>query len=409
MVSVLAGLLLRAPCTTADWSSGVQYTRFCYSDILPAYDLRGIGHGRIPYLESSNEYPVGTGMFMAVAAWIGRSKAGYSRVSFLLLGVCAVVASWLLYHLRGSGALLFAGAPTLILYSFVNWDLLAVALAVGGTTAFLHRRDGLSGVLLGLGTAAKLYPALLVLPFAWQRSHEGDRRGAIRLMATATGAWTAVNLPFAFLSFERWSYFFRFNSARPTDWGSLLATGCHLVTGNPTCPSVGPVNLLSIGAFLAVSLVTLRRWRNAVDSPFPTRFEPWGFAPVLVIAFLLTNKVFSPQYSLWLLPWFALALPNLRLFVAFELADVAVFVTHFSWQARLDGLPGLPLGALEFASLLRATILVVMLLVYLRNGAGGGSSGGVGRPIGPRSLGRGGLRGGSAHRVCAHEDGAVIV
>ena len=49
----------------------------------------------------------------------------------------------------------------------------------------------------------------------------------------------------------------------------------------------------------------------------------------LIVCFLLFNKVYSPQYSLWLLPWFALAVPSWWAFVAFELADVGVFVTRF--------------------------------------------------------------------------------
>ncbi len=63
--------------------------------------------------------------------------------------------------------------------------------------------------------------------------------------------------------------------------------------------------------------------------------------------FLLSNKVYSPQYGLWLLPWFALVLPRLRLFLAFAIADVAVFVTRFSWFGRLQGAPGASLDLFE--------------------------------------------------------------
>ena len=51
----------------------------------------------------------------------------------------------------------------------------------------------------------------------------------------------------------------------------------------------------------------------------------------LVAGFLLTNKVYSPQYGLWLLPWFALVFPDLRIFLAFEATEVAVFITRFSF------------------------------------------------------------------------------
>jgi hypothetical protein len=80
--------------------------------------------------------------------------------------------------------------------------------------------------------------------------------------------------------------------------------------------------------------------------------------------------VYSPQFSLWLLPWFALAFPNLGWFVAFEIADVAVFVTRFSWFGTYvgtdDGLAGMPLGVFELAVAVRAVILILCVIVWLR-------------------------------------------
>jgi hypothetical protein len=88
------------------------------------------------------------------------------------------------------------------------------------------------------------------------------------------------------------------------------------------------------------------------------------------VVFLLTNKVYSPQFSLWLLPWFALAFPNLWLFVAFEAADVAVFVTRFSWFGRYSGVEGgvsgIPLGVFEIAVVVRAAILVLCVVGWVR-------------------------------------------
>jgi hypothetical protein len=76
--------------------------------------------------------------------------------------------------------------------------------------------------------------------------------------------------------------------------------------------------------------------------------------------------VYSPQYGLWLLPWFALALPDLRLFAAFEMADVAVFITRFSWFGELAGLGGLPIGVFEIAVVVRAAILLACVLAWVR-------------------------------------------
>jgi hypothetical protein len=99
-------------------------------------------------------------------------------------------------------------------------------------------------------------------------------------------------------------------------------------------------------------------------------FPRWTLGFPILVLFLLTNKVYSPQFSLWLLPWFALAFPNLGWFVAFEIADVVVFVTRFSWFGTYvgidDGFAGLPLGLFEIAVGVRAAILVLCVIGWIR-------------------------------------------
>ncbi|HEX2462165.1 MAG TPA: hypothetical protein VHJ58_18605, partial [Vicinamibacterales bacterium] len=69
-------------------------------------------------------------------------------------------------------------------------------------------------------------------------------------------------------------------------------------------------------------------------------------------------------------PWFALAFPQLGWFVAFEIADVAVFVTRFSWFGTYvgidDGFAGLPLGVFQIAVGVRAVILVLCVFGWIR-------------------------------------------
>jgi hypothetical protein len=48
-----------------------------------------------------------------------------------------------------------------------------------------------------------------------------------------------------------------------------------------------------------------------------------------VVAFLLASKVFSPQYTLWLLPLYALARPRWRAFLVWQVTEILVVVTRF--------------------------------------------------------------------------------
>jgi uncharacterized membrane protein len=362
------GLALKAPCASGDWGDGRQYKRYCYSDIVPLLGSEQLTGNRLPYLDACgqtegecDEYPVLSMWAMRLAAWSSNGTGGFFYANALLLAAAAVVIAMCLYLAVGGRALYFALAPTLLIYGFMNWDLLAVAFATAATLAYLNRRDVWSGVLLGLGAAAKVYPGLLLVPFVLGRFREGEPDRGIHLAWAGAGAWLAVNLPFLLAAPGSWWEFFSFNRTRSADWDSLWFVGCHRITGQLYCGHTGAINLGSLLLFI-LAAATLWALRRAAQPDFPR----WTFGFPLLVAFLLTSKVYSPQYGLWLLPWFALALPNVWLFAAFEAADVAVFLTRFSWFGRFGGIGGLPIGAFEIAIVVRAAILVWSLIAWVR-------------------------------------------
>jgi len=336
-----------------------------YTDILPLYHAEGLDRGLVPYVQAPNEYPVLTGLFMWTMSLPGGGRHGFFLTSAAVLAILGLLTTWLLHREVGNRALFFAAAPALLLYGFLNWDLLVVFLATAATIAFLKRRDGTAGVLLGLGAAAKVYPALLVIPFALQRLGEGRRDRAARLALLAAGVWIVVNLPFALVSWQRWSFFFKVSSTRIAEWDTVWAVGCIASTGRRGCLSVPLMNAASV-LLMAAAAVWVWRAKTARDPSFPR----WTFGLPLVVIFLLTNKVYSPQYSLWLIPWFALVLPDLRLFLAFGLADIAEFACRFLWISRfLNHTEGLPVWPMEVAVVVRAAVLVWILLAYVRTGS----------------------------------------
>jgi uncharacterized membrane protein len=379
VVTLGAGLALKAPCAAGDWTDGRQYRHLCYTDIVPLYATEHLQGGRLPFIDhcptqaglQCDEYPVLTMWFMRLVAWGSKSFSSFFALTVIGLTAAALATTWALYRMVGLRALFFAAAPTLLIYGFINWDLLAVGLATLGTYEFFRRRDGPAGVLLGLGAAAKFFPALLVIPFALTRWREGNRSAAGLLVLAAAATYGLVNLPFALIAPHQWSTFFRFNAVRPVDWDSLWFAACQrLHSATASCPwSPKLVNVLSVVVFVAAAAVL---WvaRSAREPGFPA----WTFAFPLLAVFLLANKVYSPQYGLWLLPWFALALPNVTLFALFELSDIAVFLTRFTFFGRLSadggdpafaGFHGAPIGAFEFAVAVRALILIACLVVWV--------------------------------------------
>jgi uncharacterized membrane protein len=376
---LLAGTLalghaLKAPCVPGDWSDGRQYTRLCYTDIGPLLGKERLTGDRLPYLDpcrngtpgSCDEYPVLTMWTMRVAAWTsGADIARFFYANAILLWLAAFATALCLYVMVGTRALYFVLAPTLAIYATTNWDLIAVAFATTGTLAYVRRRDGWSGVLLGLGASAKLYPALLVVPFLAGRLRDGETDRGARLVGAAVGTWVVLNLPFAIAGTSGWWEFFRYNIDRTADWDSLWFIACHRLTGELGCSVDWPADLGSAFLFLASVAIA---WRvKALRDP---GFARWKLGFPILVLFLITSKVYSPQFSLWLLPWFALTLPNLGLFAAFQIADLAVFATRFSWFGTLSGLDGglagAPLGAFEVGVVVRAAILVLCVIAWVR-------------------------------------------
>jgi len=377
--TVVLGALLKQPCTGADWSDRRQYRRLCYTDVLPLFGTEQLSGGRLPYVDrcapssaDCDEYPVLTMYFMRVAAWMSRGYSGFAYANDVMLGICALAISFFLAQVVGGRAWYFALAPTLLLLGLVNWDLLAVALAAAGTFAYLRGRDRGGGILLGLGAAAKLYPALLVIPFAADRLRARRTEGAARLVVWSAVSFAVVNLPFALLGTGDWATFFTKNVDRSPDFDSIWFVACRKIQGSAAnyCTwSPRLVNVLSLLVFLLV-VMALWRWRAGREPDFPR----WTLGFPVIVVFLLVNKVYSPQYSLWLLPWFALAVPDLRFFVAFEMADAAVFITRFSCFGRLSaetGVPGfagyhgVPLWGYQVALIARAGVLVACLLAWV--------------------------------------------
>ena len=346
----------QAPCASGNWTGFVQYTHFCYSDTVPLFGLRGLSTGQVPYLDSAVEYPVLTGGFMALAAAIGRVYDGaaastgllpdlpavqtYYMVTCLLLSLCALLVTRAVLGLAGRrpwDTAMVGLSPLLFVHAFTNWDLFAVALASLGMWAWARRRPALAGVLLGLGVAAKLYPVLVLGALFLLCLRAGRMRAWFRAAVAALGAWIVVNAPIAFLAPENWSQFFRLNSSRPADpdtiWNLMLAATDHQWFDGPLLPDQTPSVLNAVVAAVLVLYCAGVGWLT-LAAPVRPRVPQVAF--LLVAGFLLLNKVWSPQDSLWLLPLAVLARPKWRTLLLWQATEALLWVPRLLWYLGTD-------------------------------------------------------------------------
>jgi uncharacterized membrane protein len=381
VASVLGMVLAFAekyPCRSGAWNSyAAQFQDACYTDIYPLYYNEGLAAGKVPYSGHPVEYPVLIGGAMQAAAWLVRNVNPVIRgreffdVTVVLLAICAVAGVLATARAAGPGAraqaLMVALSPALILSAFVNWDLMALALTALGIAAWAGRRGVWAGVFLGLGVAAKFYPLVVFGPLLLLCLRGGQLRAFGKTLAAAVVAWLAVDLPVMIIAPSGWSYFYAFSKDRGADWGSIWYLFEHYnvpVLGNA---QLSALNLMS-AAFLILACAAIAVLGLA--APRRPRLPQLCF--LVLAAFLMTNKVWSPQYVIWLVPLAVLARPRLWPYVLWQLAEVAYFLgiwgflifVYTSAGNPVTGYGGISTGW-YFAVLLARFLAVALLAAYV--------------------------------------------
>jgi uncharacterized membrane protein len=331
-------MLRQLPCRSG---AADYFPSMCYTDITSLFYGRGVKDGLVPYLQSDLEYPVLTGFLIEFTRRLtnlvgGQTEPGLpgDQVAYaagVFFGVNAVVLFALFValvwaHLKMSrprDALMVAASPLIAAEALINWDGLVVALTALALLAWSRKRPGWTGIWLGLAIAAKLYPVLLLVPLAVLCLRAGRWRAFFVTSGAAAASWLAVNLPVYLAAPQGWLNFWTFNVDRGGDLGSIwYALGLADLPVDGVSSLVAVVMVVGALAIGALLLLAPQRPRLAQ-----------GFF-LIVVLFLLVNKVYSPQYSLWLLPLLVLARPRWVDWIAFTVGELLYFVAIWG---HLDG------------------------------------------------------------------------
>ncbi|GAA0398922.1 glycosyltransferase 87 family protein [Microbispora corallina] len=375
-LGLLAGLgavlayLWKYPCRFGGvWNGGVgQFTHFCYTDIYPLYWAEHLNEGKIPYVDYPVEYPVGIGGIMEFARRLaGGDGVAFYDITVALMGISLVVGVLLTAALAGRtrpwDALWYAVGPAVILCAYINWDLAAGALALGGLLAWSRERQYLAGVLLALAVATKFYPLMFFGALFLLTVRTGKWVPFLKTAAAAAVAWLAVNVPIMAVNYEGWKRFYAFSSERGADWGGLwfffqrrqmgfLADAEHLNT----------MAMAALAVLLAGVAVL------ALAAPRRPRLMQLCF--LALAAFMITNKVWSPQYVLWLVPFAVLARPRWGALAAWQAAECWYFFSIWLYLVgQTPGQEALGIGDLAYflSVWTRAITIVVLMALVVRD------------------------------------------
>jgi uncharacterized membrane protein len=377
----------KSPCRDGAWGADLpQYKHFCYTDVLALYYSEGLADGQVPYVDHKVEYPVLTGAFMAalglpVHAYAeSRPKVNQAErfydLNALVLGALAVATVATILSLRRRrpwDAAMFALSPALFVSATVNWDLLAVGLTAFFMYFWARRRPVLAGVLLGLATAAKFYPLLLLGAVFVLSLRSGRWREFVQTVSAGVITWMLVNVPVALAYPAAWREFWQLNSSRGVDWGTFWYIGEHFPLGGGRY-GLGPFQALNREAghsqlntlYLLLFVIACAGvvWL-ALTAPRRPRLAQLAF--LIVALFLVVGKVWSQQYVLWLLPLAILARPRWGAFLAWQFAEVVYFVAFYGELMTASGKGVFPEWVFVTASAGRLITVCVLIGLVVRD------------------------------------------
>ena len=363
VVLVLLQLAAILGCGWATLHNG--YLRYHEGDLIYYYAASApVWQGHVPYRDFALAYPPFALLPFLLPhlapAGAAFGLAVYERAFLVESAIWSTLAALLLirttsrwkFALPTECALGVYALLAVIFSGLLPWrfDLFPTLLTFLALVALLSGRPLASGVWLGLGIGAKLYPVVLLPVFALYLFALGRRRDTLRLGLGCLGACAVCLLPFARVPPADLFQFVTFHQHRGLEVeslgaGAILAghalglTQARLMLNygafHLDSPWASPILHALPALFLSVyGLTLLGAWKAfRREAGTAGRIEPETLARYVVaglLAFIACNKVFSTSYVIWLLPFVPLLRPReaVQMVVLFALT-IAIYPYNF--------------------------------------------------------------------------------
>lgn len=336
-------------------------------------ESRAVCHGLVPYGEVFIEYPPGF-LLAAVPPYLVADALGgeplYAHAFAAWMSIWEVLLTWLVgrcaWEITGDrrratlAAWLYALSFVCAGFATTRFDAVPAVFLMAALWGVSRARPLGAAGLSAAGALVKWFPGVLIGPMVEEELRLGRRRGAfarlgVWLLVLAAGAApAAIASPRGFVA--SYAFFLRVDPQSSTTHKLLSELGTrtglwHLAPAAFTWP-------LAAAQFGCWAAIAAWLWRR--PAPWTPRTHV-AAAVGLLVPFLLCNKVFSPQYLLWVAaPFCVLARTRLDWVLYFALQGVVVieFPLLYSYYPNDVGL-GVAMG-------LRCLLLAAIAIRALR-------------------------------------------
>ena len=345
-----------------------------YRDIPLEYPPLSLVPFVVPYLAWPIRPPN-----LEVYAWL------FTAQSAVLSAATALTVGWIGHRRAGPSGMYLAMAlytvMAVVMAPILAWrfDPFPALLAVGGVALAIAGRPALAGASIGLGFAAKVFPIVLLPVIGLYFIAGGRWRLAVNVLIGFVAAVSLAWVPIALLAPEALTSFAVRLADRPIQIESVLG-GLHLLAnllfgfGIDITRDFGSVNVhargaapgADLGGFATLAalagvfgLLYLRFSEDARRSGSALVETLVAASAAVLLALILTNKIFSPQYMIWMLPFAALLRrPQAYLVIAAAVLTMIIFPLNYERLIALEPVPVIVLNV-------RNALLVVLLGMLL--------------------------------------------
>lgn len=330
-------------------------------DVRRFHSIASSHHGT-PYLDFPVEYPP---VMLGAIELIGSSTTHAATVttmwSQLALDLLVAATIWWGWGRRAALAYLVIGFPLICWpFLYLRLDLLSVALAVAALALVRRRQPWLGGLALAVAVFSKLWPVLLlpglVARRSWRAVASFTLLGGAGLVAWLV--WVGTDGPVQVVSMRNATGW----EIESTVGAIIRVTSNEAVHYNEGAFRVAHVREWAIvlsAVVLAVAVITA--WVLAARAVEPAKMFDGTAALAAVGVFLATAPLLSPQFSIWLVPFAAIAVAyGDRLVGWLTLLVVVLSVIDF---AQIDTYANSNAVAPQVVVLARNAALVALVVV----------------------------------------------